>query len=145
MSSCPATFAPEVAVTSSSLYWQTSKKEIPFISSSRDSQVFSDLFSGYIFSTQLASSCSIILKLVCLISTMQSQSKFWQPLLFYFICYKLFTYFVYFSTVYRNTSYNHENNSFLRNECQNLSSVWHVFWVLLCFFTCFALFSLWLF
>ena len=56
----------------------------------------------------------------------------------HFICYKLFMYFVYFSTGYRNTSYNHKNNSFLRNECQNLFSVWQAYWVLLCYFTCFV-------
>ena len=39
----------------------------------------------------------------------------------HFICYKLFMYFVYFSTGYRNTSYNHKNNSFLRNKYQNFS------------------------
>ena len=66
----------------------------------------------------------------------------WMMRHMHFICYKLFMYFVYFSTGYRNTSYNHKNNSFLRNECQNLFSVWHAFWVLLCYFTCFVFFPL---
>ena len=55
-------------------------REILSISLVRDSEAFPELLHAYTCSTLLACSCGRTLKIVCLISILQSQTWHWQPL-----------------------------------------------------------------